>query len=345
MEISMVGWGFGRERALQRDFERAHGAGGQALQEGRLSQAEIHLGKAVAAAQELVGLRMNDPEVRRLVAISLVNQAEVLRRMGANPETEEPLVQASTWLRSIAQSSPEDQELKEALAMTLLQLAKTYRGVEKYFDPSRRPMQSVEEMRAYRLERLQAGTWSGSVPGLYSTEWRQRGEQPLLEVIPLFGELAAIDPNQFAPLYALALNLLGDLYVNDEREADAIAPLEEAESVYRQLVAAGMTKHLELLADTRDLLSRAQSATGKPSDRIGALEQLVPHLRAQAQISPEEWQIGVTMAKANARDAYRQALQELADLYDTAGRQAESQAIWDGDLGTMMVESLPIRRG
>lgn len=341
----MVGWGFGRERTLQRSFERAHQAGGQALQEGRLSQAELHFDKAVLAAQELVGLRMNDAEARRLVAISLANQAEVLRRMGANPETEEPLLQASTWFRSIAQSSSDDSELKEALAMTLLQLAKTYRGLEEYFEPGRRPMHTVEAMRAYRRERLQAGTWSGSLPGLYSPEWRQRAEEPLLEVIPLFAELASIDPDKFAPLYALALNLLGELYVNEEREADAIAPLEEAESVYRQLVAAGLSAHLELLADTRALLSRALSATGRPSDRIGALEQLVPHLRAQAQISPEEWRTGVTLSKANARDAYRTALQELADLYEAAGHKERSTAIWDGDLGAMMVESLPIRRG
>ena len=345
METPMAGWGFGRERALQRSFEQAHRAGGQALQEGRLPQAESYFDEAVQATQELVGLRMNDLEVRRWVATSLANQAEVLRRMGANPETEEPLVQASTWFRSIAEATPDSAEAKIPLAMTLLQLAKTYRGQEHYIDFTRSPMLTVDAMRAYRLEKLQAGAWGGSMAGSYSPEWRERGEDPLLEAIPLFGELSMLDAGQFAPLYALALNLLGDLYVNSERAREAVAPLQEAESVYQQLVARGDSRHLELLADTRSLLSQAQAGAGMPADRVGALEELIPHLRAQAHVSAEEWRTGVTMSKANARDAYRQALEELADLYTAQGREAESRAIWDGDLGVMMVESLPIRRG
>lgn len=95
---------------------------------------------------------------------------------------------------------------------------------------------------------------------------------------------------------------------------------------------------------TRSLLSQAQAGAGMPADRLGALEQLIPHLRTQPHVTAEEWRTRVTMSKANARETYRQALQELADLYKAQGREVDSRAIWDGDLGAMMLESLPIRR-
>jgi len=57
-------------------------------------------------------------------------------------------------------------------------------------DFGRPPMTSLEEMRAYRREKLANGTWGGVMPSISSPEWAAKAEEPLLEVVPLLRRLA-----------------------------------------------------------------------------------------------------------------------------------------------------------
>jgi len=133
------------------------------------------------------------------------------------------------------------------------------------------------------------------------------------------------------------------MYINADRLDEASAPLREAEALYRSLVQSD-SRHQEMLTDTLSLLSQSSAATDVPRDRISVLEELLPGLRAEGHISEVEREEGVTMSKAGARDRLCKVLKELAELYKQDGQPEKSKALWDGDLGILMTESLRVRR-
>ena len=320
-------------------FREMNELGGRALQANNLAQAE---GAYEEAARISGALARVEPRHDILLAYwhSLRNLAETLRRMGANPETEELLEEAVGVARNLVIHNPNDAEA--ALAATLIALAKVYRGSEFYVAFGRPPFSDLDSMREYRLDQVANGTWGGPMASGASHEWRGRAEKPLLEVIPLLRRLARTQRAPFESQLALALNLLGEMYVNTGRAADAESPLREAEALYRGLVRDDLALYQPLLTDTLNLLVQATQGDPQLRDRISALEEVLPSLRLEGSLSDDEREHGVTMAKANARDRLRRSLEELASLYEEAGMQDAARALWRGELGVLMTESLKV---
>lgn len=259
--------------------------------------------------------------------------------MGANPETVPLLEEAAEVFRELVEVVPADAE--PALTTTLIRLAKAYRGPELYIDFGRSPMHDLSEMRIYRRERMVAGTWGGLNLTGTSTEAHARAEAPLREVIPILRRLVRTNREEFEAALALSLNLLGETLIGASREAEAEAPLREAEALYRKLVIDEPAFE-SLLIDTLSLLSRIPSGSGT-RDRVAILEELIPGLRAEAQITEGERENGMSIAKSGARDRLREALTELADLYQASEQDEKYREVWRRELGVLMTEVNRIR--
>ena len=110
-------------------FREMNELGGRALQANNLARAEAAYEEAARISGALARV---EPRQDILLAYwhSLRNLAETLRRMGANPETEELLEEAVGVARNLMIHSPNEAEA--ALAATLIALAKVYRGSEFY---------------------------------------------------------------------------------------------------------------------------------------------------------------------------------------------------------------------
>lgn len=321
-------------------FQFVHEEGARALQANQLVQAESCFAEALELSEYFASVEPRT-DILGAYGSSLSNLAETLRRLGATPETEPLLIRAAEVFRSLVPRIPDQAE--PALAQTLLALAKVYRGAQFYMDFGRPPLTDIDSMRAYRREKLAVGAWGGPMPTLVSEEWQANAEGPLVEAIQLLRRLARSNRSDFEPLLALALNLLGETFVNTRGGTGAEVPLREAEALYRGLVRDDPGAYQHMLTDTLSLLSQVTESGAGPSDRVSVLEELLPGLRSDAHITEREREIGVTMSKLGARDRLREALKELADLYKAAGESSKSDALWEGELGVLMTESLPIR--
>lgn len=69
----------------------------------------------------------------------------------------------------------------------------------------------------------------------------------------------------------------------------------------------------------------------------------MPGLRAQAELSDDELENGMTISKASARTRLTEALLDLAEFYAQTGQHAKKDALWDGELGALYSESTKVR--
>lgn len=333
MDDAAVLW----QELIQR-FQQRHQEGTICLQSGQYGAAEEHFEGAVELARFFVQSR-RDTDTLRALSSSLSGLAVVLDKLGANPETVPLLEEAAEVLRELALQIPSEAE--PALVDTLIQLAKAYRGVTAYVDFGQPPTLDLGEMKLYRLERMASGHWRRMSLGFVAPRVQAKAEAPLREAIPLLRLLVRTNRTEFEGRLALSLNLLGETLIEATREAEAEAPLREAEALYRKL-AIGKPNFESMLSDTLSLLNRIDS-DARPRDRVSMLEELVPSLRAEAHITDDERENGMSIAKASARDRLRDALTELADLYRASGQEEEYRGIWDRELGTLMSEVNQIR--
>lgn len=238
---------------LAQDLQILTFRGQYALEKNRLAEAEEIFEQAI----ELASFAATEgPSVDTFYALatSLFNLATVLERLGANPETV-PLLESSAHLyRQAVDAGLRDAEVP--LALVLMQLAQAYRGLAVYIDFGRPPMTRLEEMREYRLELMARGEWRGPRAGLVVPDVQAKSEAPLTEVIPILRRLVRGDRDSFESILALALNLLGETYLDTGREREAEAPLRESEAMYRRLVLINPDKFESLLTDTLSLLGR-----------------------------------------------------------------------------------------
>lgn len=327
-----------REELVPR-YQYLRQEGDNALQSGQLSLAERCFEEAVELARIFV-LESRSPKTIKALANSLSGLIAALARMGASPETIPLREESADLLRELANLSPEEGEA--TLAITLVRLAEAYRGATSYIDFGRPPMSTVAEMREYRHERLAQGTWGGPMPTFISPEAQAKAEIPLREAIPVLRRLVRTRRAEFEGQLALALNLLGETLLNAKQLEQAEPPLREAEAMYRKLII-DQPDYLSMLTDTLSLLSQTQAAEAGPRDRVTILEELLPGLQAEAHITDDERENGVSLAKAAARDRWCEVLQELAELYQQSGQDEKSAELWEGDLGTLMSEVLKIR--
>lgn len=322
----------------------------EVLQLGIWSYQQNRLGDADAAFEEAVELSFTlasaEPRLDILWghAVARFQLGLTLNKLNAHPEAI-PQLEEAVRVGRHALSLGAPVELEAQLPMFLVQLAKAYRGATGYATSSHGPLLDVEEMRTYRIEQMENGTWPRGTLLLFSDEQKIRALEPLNEAIPILRRLVRTDRDQFEGQLALSLNLLGETYIEAERFAEAEPPLREAEAMYRQLVLRDPDFFRHLLTDTLQLLRRIPSANPSAADRMSALEELLPMLRAEAHTTEDERENGMTMAKAGARDRLRDALRELADLYKESGQPEKSASLWDGELGTLMTETNRIRWG
>lgn len=311
------------------------------LQANRFAQAEEAWEEAVSMSRYMASV---EPGTALLAhGDCLYGLGITLLSMGADPEAEDPLLEAVEVYRKVALNNPGEAE--PALAEALVSLAKVYRGARYYVDFGQPLMTDRHSMREYRRNKIASGTWGGARVQLVDPEWAGDAEGPLLEAIPLTRRLARAQREQFESMLALALNLLGETYVNTGRTAAAVSPLREAEALYRGLVRDDPSRFQPMLTDTLDLLGQATQENAAPRDRISVLEEILPELRLEGSITDWERENGVPMAKALARDRLRDTLKELVSLYADAGREKEARDLRDGELGILMTESLRIRPG
>ena len=329
-----------REELVPR-YQYLRQEGHNALQSGQLSLAERCFEEAVELARIFV-LESREPKTLKALTNALSGLIAALDRMGANPETVPLREEAAELFRELANLSPEEGEA--ALAIALIRLAKAYRGATSYMDFGRPPMSTVAEMREYRHERLAQGTWGGLMPTFISPEEQAKAETPLREAITVLRRLVRTRRAEFEGQLALSLNLLGETLLRAEQLEQAEPPLREAEAMYRKLII-DQPDYLPMLTDTLSLLSQTQAVEAGPRDRVAILEELLPGVRAEAHITDDERENGVSQAKAAARDRWREVLEELADLYQEFGQDEKRAELWDGDLGILMSETLRIRRG
>ena len=227
-----------------------------------LLDAEDLLERAANLSAVMAGF-YGDSESLLAYGICLENLSVVLTQMGAEPEAEDPLVQATNVFRSLKSRRPSESE--PALARALIALAKVYRNGEGYFATSGSVITGKGPMREYRRRGLANDTWFGPRVSFVSDDWTAKAEAPLVEAIALLRGLVADqqlrnaggDPASYEPSLALALNLLGETYVNTHRAGEAESPLLEAEALYGVLVQQEPERFQHLLTDTRDLLARA----------------------------------------------------------------------------------------
>lgn len=238
-----------------------------ALAANQFLDAEDLLERAANLSAFMAGF-YGDSESLLSYGICLENLSVVLTQMGAEPEAEDPLVQATNVFRSLKPRRPS--ESVPALARALIALAKVYRNGEGYLARTGSVIKGKGPMRDYRRKGFANGTWFGPRVSFVSDDWSAKAEAPLVEAIALLRQLMADqqlpnaggDPARYEPSLAIALNLLGETYVNTDRAGEAESPLLEAEALYDLLVRQDPERFQHLLTDTRELLARAAQERG-----------------------------------------------------------------------------------
>lgn len=316
--------------------------GSASLKAGRLAEAELCYEEATAISN-MAAFQQPTVDTFTYHAIATFNLAAVLKRLGASPEAIPLLDVAAHYFREVIGAGSTEQEYN--LVMVLIELAKAHQGGKGYIDLTRPPIFDIDEMRAYRRERMANGTWLGPMASLVAPDDREAAEAPLLEALAMLRRLVRTSRADYEGALALTLNLLGETYLDVGREAESEAPLREAEAMYRMLCLSDASRYQPLLTDTLSLLSRASVSGGGTLDRVSVLEELVPGLRVEAFITEDEREHGMTISKSNARDRLCEVLKELADLYRESGQSEKATSLWNGELGVLMTESRNVRWG
>lgn len=328
-----------RGTEMMRRFDESFRLGIEALQQNRLGDADAYLEEAVALSFTMANAEPR-PDILWGHAVARFQLGLNLVNLGAHPEAIPHLEEAVALERQLASWNP---QVEAQLPTLLIQLAKAYRGPNGYAPMGRGPLLDVEEMRTYRIEQMQGGTWPRGMLTLVSDEQKAKAADPLNEAIPILRRLVCVDRAQREGELALALNLLGETYVESERFAEAEPPLREAEAMYRQLIQHDRA-YQRMLTDTLQLLGRIPTVTATPVDRISALEELLPLLRAEGYITEQEKEVGVTLTKSAARDRYSKAVQDLYNLYRDSGLTAKADDL-QGEFNRLLGESYKIRGG
>lgn len=320
-----------------RRFNEALQLGQQAYERNWFGDADAYFEEAVILGSQAANA---DPKPYTVwaYAVARFQLGLNLLNLGAAPEAIPHLEEAVNSGRRVVSV---DAAVEPQFPTFLIQLAKAYRGPEGYAPVGRDLILDVEEMRTYRIEQMENGTWPRGMLTLVSDEQKAKAAGPLNEAIPILRRLVRVDRDQHAGALAFALNLLGETYIEEERFAEAEAPLREAEAMYRLLVQ-GAPSYQNMLTDTLGLLGRIPAATLTPVDRISALEELLPLLRAEGYISEQEKEVGITLAKNAARSRYWKAVQELYGLYRDSGLTAKADEL-EGEFNLLFRETLNIR--
>lgn len=329
-----------RDTEMMRRFDEVFRLGVEALQRNRLGDASAYLEEAVAVSFIMASAEAR-PDLLWSHAVARAQLGLTLVKLGAAPEAIPHLEEAVALSRQLVSW---DARIEPQLPTMLIQLAKAYRGPNGYAPMGRGPIFDLDEMRTYRIEQMENGTWPRGMMTLISDEQKVKAVDPLNEAIPILRRLVRVDRDQHEGGLALCLNLLGETYIEWERFADAEAPLREAEAMYHKLVLRNSGFFQPLLADTLQLLRRIPATSSAPVDRISALEELLPMLRAEGHITEQEKAVGVTLAKNGARTRLREAVMELYDLYRDAGLKGKQEALED-EANTLLGESYKIRWG
>jgi|GEM_PF-5101531 tetratricopeptide (TPR) repeat protein len=314
-----------------------------ALRQQNWAVAESILEEEVRLGRQMLSLQPTE-RFASLLGVSLAQLGRTLLMMGANPEAEEPLEEAVDLLRRFGKfnAASSDLDLIDALVL----LAEVYRGSQFYVPRGGfSPLTTVSEMRAYRRVCVANGSWSGTMMSFISEGWPARAEAPLREAVSLASRLARYGDNTWQEKLANALYVLGSTLVALDRTTEAAAPLREAEALFSSLAQHDSDYFLPWLSRVRHRLLEVRAASSEPSDRISALEAMLPQLRRDARMSDDERANGVTVAKSNARDRLRNVLGELRDLYEDSRQVDKQTEISEGELGywTLMTESLRVR--
>lgn len=327
------------EAETMRRFNETLQLGQQAYQRNRLGDADAYFEEAVALGFQAANA---DPRPYTVwaYAVARAQLGLTLIDLGAHPEAIPHLEEAVNSGRQVVSV---DAAVEPQFPTFLIQLAKAYRGPDGYAPIGRHFIFDVEEMRTFRIEQMENGTWPRGMLTLVSDEQKAKAAGPLNEAIPILRRLVRVDRDQHEGALALALNLLGETYIEQERFAEAEAPLREAEAMYRLLVQRDAS-YQNMLTDTLRLLGRIPTATLTPIDRISALEELLPLLRVEGCISEQEKEVGVTLAKSSAHKRLLDAVRELYDLYRDSGMTEKRQGLED-EFNTLLGESYKIRLG
>ena len=272
---------------LMRLFEQRN----EAFREQNWPQAELVGEEEVRLGRHLLSLAPT-PDHASSLGISLWYLGRSLLAMGASPEAEDPLQEAVGLLRRFGtfDINNSDPDLIDALMV----LSLVYRGGQFYVDFGSAPLLTVSAMKDYRRARLANGTWAGTMITGVSDEWRQMIEQPLRESIALARELARSGHEEWEVKLADALYGLGEGLITLDRHSEAASCLLEAETLYVSLVPYNPGQYSQGLSLTRQRLQEVTAASDDPSDRLHALEAMLPRLRREAYATDEELEHGVS---------------------------------------------------
>jgi tetratricopeptide (TPR) repeat protein len=195
-----------------------------------------------------------EPDVYQTeVAGTLMNLGGIYRDTGRMEEAARTYESALSMARALAMSGGEESRADLALALhklgsSLNNLGNLYRETHRMLDAERVYMESI----AIRQELLQSGSTSfnyhpaevkaglalalGNLAGTYMETGRtEEAEQPLIQALDLYRELAKSDRDEFLPGLANMLDLwLGFLF--DTRQFDrAVEPSWESILIWREL--------------------------------------------------------------------------------------------------------------
>ncbi|GAB3411359.1 hypothetical protein GCM10027515_32810 [Schumannella luteola] len=247
---------------LQYRISDAANAGVEAADQGDLLAAEVFMRESVSLFTDV---ELNNQQDVFAYFTCLKNLGDVLADMSATPESEPFRVSAVEATRALFEADPVAHA--EHHVKSLLALAKVYRGPICYVIPAHesddyrpRIIRNLDQMAAVRRQRiLNHDEWP--LAWIPAPHWHLKSERVLEEAIRTTRTLRATS-SDWTPYLALALNLLGEANILGERHGAALAPLNEAEDLYIELVSHGASSDaLDMLADTRKLLATARNPT------------------------------------------------------------------------------------
>ncbi len=221
-----------------------------------------------------------------------------------------------------------------------------HQRVADYLLPSRR-IDRIEAngarlatgLAAYYTQLLKTGTRPDEPPYLWRYTWRHAADGGA-DGIKALRALVDLAPAPLLPDLASALNTLGNRYAEVGRRDDALAPAEEAVSLYREL-AAENAAYLPNLAGALNNLGNRYAEVGRRRDAVAPTEEAV---RLRGELAAENAaylpdlagalsNLGIRYAEVGRRD---DALAPTEEAVRLRGELAAENAAYLPDLASAL---------